>query len=88
MTSSATFDPTALSQSLRTFILDKLKWSAPVEKLTNQFPLLEVLDSMSLLKLAGFLEDALDVVIDEDDLSPETFHNIDSIVALVARKQK
>ncbi len=88
MTSSIAFDPVLLSQNLRTFILDKLKWSAPAEKLTDQFPLLEVLDSMSLLKLAGFLEDELDVVIDEDDLSPESFHNINSIVALVARKQK
>lgn len=51
-------------------------------------PLLEsgIIDSLGVLDLVGFLEEAFDVKIDDDDLIPENFGNIECIVAFVQKK--
>jgi len=46
-----------------------------------------IVDSLGIMKLIGFLEDKIAIRISDDDLVPENFSTIDSITALVQKKQ-
>ena len=45
-----------------------------------------VINSLGLLKLINFVESEYNVSIDEEDILPENFQSIISIVALIDRK--
>ncbi len=46
-----------------------------------------VIDSMTMVDLIGFLEAESGIAIDEDDMVPENFDSVDSIVAYVQSKR-
>jgi acyl carrier protein len=46
-----------------------------------------LLDSASILELVAFLEDRFDLVIEDEELLPQNFETITSIVALVETKK-
>lgn len=46
----------------------------------------ELIDSHGIVELVGFLEDRYGVKVDDDDLLPENFQTVNSVVALVERK--
>lgn len=51
-----------------------------------------LLDSLKLMELISFIEDNYNIEIDIDDIEPETFNTVNSIVSLieknVSRKEK
>ena len=47
-----------------------------------------VIDSTGVLELVGFLEDAFDIRIQDDELVPENLDTIDNILRFVASKQQ
>jgi acyl carrier protein len=47
-----------------------------------------VIDSTGVLELVGFLEDAFDIRIQDDELVPENLDTIDNILRFVASKQE
>ncbi|MBD3241676.1 MAG: hypothetical protein GF331_13885 [Chitinivibrionales bacterium] len=61
---------------------------ARADAFTSQTNLLEegIVDSMGLLDIIGFLENAFAVRVTEDDLLTDNFGTIDSLVAYVERK--
>lgn len=71
---------------IRTFILEELGWFEPPEALTDDYPLIEreVIDSMGLFQLVTFLEEQ-GVEIADDDLVPDNFATLGSIMALTTR---
>lgn len=48
--------------------------------------LLDVVDSLAIVELIGFLEDKYRITVTDDDLDAANFSSIDSIVAFVERK--
>jgi acyl carrier protein len=46
---------------------------------------LAVLDSLALVQTISFLEGAFQVTIDDNDVVPDNFENINAVVALIAR---
>jgi acyl carrier protein len=46
----------------------------------------DLIDSLGITELVGFLESKFGVTVADEDLTPENFRSIDSIVAFVARK--
>lgn len=46
-----------------------------------------VIDSTGVLELVGFLEEAFEIRIDDEDLVPENLDSIDNIVRFVERKR-
>jgi acyl carrier protein len=70
------------------FIVGHIAVGQGVDSLPHDLDLLaaEVIDSMGILELISFLEGKYAIKIDDDDLDPENFRSVDSIVAFVSRK--
>lgn len=68
---------------IRQFIVDELGWRGA--ELTPDFPLLEnnVIDSLGLFRIVGFLEDEYGVTIPDDRLVPANFATLEMIATLV-----
>jgi acyl carrier protein len=80
-------DISGINSSIRSFILRKFP-SARKRNLDDVVPLLEsgIIDSLGVLDLVGFLEQTFEMKIDDDDLTPENFGNIERVVAFVQKK--
>ena len=46
----------------------------------------EVIDSLGIVQLISFLEGKYGIKVDDDDLVPENFRSVDSIVMFVEKK--
>jgi acyl carrier protein len=46
----------------------------------------QVIDSVGIVQLISFLEEKYGIKIDDDDLAPENFRSVDSIVLFVQKK--
>ena len=80
-------DTSEINPSIRSFILRKFP-AARKRNLNDAVPLLEsgIIDSLGVLDLVGFLEQTFDMKINDDDLTPDNFGNIERMVAFVQRK--
>jgi acyl carrier protein len=78
-----------VEDSIRRFIADELAFEGSVATLTPDYPLLErqVLDSLGLFQLVGYLESEFDVEIDDEELIPGNFGTIEDIAKLVEAKR-
>jgi acyl carrier protein len=78
-----------LEDSIRRFIAGELSFEGSVATLTPDYPLLErqVLDSLGLFQLVGYLESEFDVEIDDEELVPGNFGTIEDIAKLVEAKR-
>jgi acyl carrier protein len=56
---------------------------APDENLLEQ----GIIDSMAILKLVGFLEEAFGIETDDDEMVPENFETLAALCAFVERKR-
>ncbi len=74
---------------IRNFIINELVQDARHANLSDSDPLIEsgIMDSLGMMKLIGFLEDNLSIEINDDELIPENFSNIEAIGNLIAGKQ-
>jgi acyl carrier protein len=57
-------------------------------ELTSDTPLLktELIDSMGVLTLVGFIEDEFGITVGADDVSTDNFHSLDTITRYVETK--
>lgn len=76
-------------ETVRSYIIGELGFSGKPEELNDSYPLLEseVVDSLGLLKLVTFLENEMDIEIEDEDLIPSNFGTIANIASLVEAKQ-
>lgn len=77
-----------MHDQIRNYIAEELKWDKPASELSDDYPLLErdVVDSLGIFKIIGFIEDEFDVEVDDEELVPENFETINSIAALISAK--
>ncbi len=78
----------ALSEQIKSFILKKFPL-ARKRGLEDSDPLLEsgILDSLGILDVVGFVEQQFAISISDEELVPENFHTVESLVAFVQRKR-
>jgi acyl carrier protein len=71
---------------IREFVLQKFPL-ARKRKVTNHDNLLEsgVIDSLGVLDLVSFLQEEFSVAVEDDDLTPENFQNIERMAQFVER---
>jgi acyl carrier protein len=74
---------------LRSFMLHEFKDSGFHEGIGDDDSLIEsnVLDSLSILKLIGYLDERFHVILDEDELKVERLGTISKIASLIEKKQ-
>ena len=79
----------SVANDIRAYLASGPRWSGPPESLGLQYPLIdnEVLDSLGIFELVGFIEDEFDIDVQDDDLVPENFENVEAISQLVERRQ-
>jgi len=73
-----------LNAQIREFVLKKFPL-ARKQQLRDTDALLEsgILDSQSVLEVVGFIEQEFSFHVDDDELVPENFQNIDAIVGFI-----
>jgi acyl carrier protein len=60
---------------------------APSHQLSHDTPLLEqnIVDSLQIVQLVGFLESHFGIFVDVEELVPENFETVSAVVAMVER---
>ena len=78
-----------MEETIRQFLIDNA-WLAKDQQLLATDSLLEqgVIDSVAMLELISFLEESYGIDIPDDDLMPEHFDSLDSMVAYVEKRQQ
>ena len=75
-----------IAERVRTYIVDSFLEEPQAAALQNSDNLLNVLDSLQLLRLVVQLEPWFGVKVDDSELTPENFGSIDRIADFVARR--
>ena len=75
--------------AIRKFIIDDLNFAGDASELTDDYPLLEreVVDSMGIFRIVGFLEASMGIEVDDEDLLPDNFSSIAAVAEFVASKK-
>lgn len=71
------------------FILLEIARGRGIDSIVHDSDLLagEIIDSLGIVQLIAFLEAKYAIKVNDDDLDPENFRTLDSIVAFVGKKQ-
>lgn len=78
-----------MEQTIRDFLAANFFLGDDPSQLAGSTSLIEagVIDSTGVLELVGFLEEAFDIRIADEDLVPENLDTIDNAVGFVERKR-
>lgn len=81
-------DPAAIRRRIREFVARRFPLPEHLE-LGDELPLLEtgVIDSLGILDMLKFLEATFGICLSDDELSPENFHSIETLVQFVDAKR-
>ncbi len=76
------------AQAIEEFIVNEITAGLETGSLARDEDLLaaDLIDSLGITELVGFLESKFGITVADEDLTPENFRSVDSIVAFVARK--
>jgi acyl carrier protein len=78
-----------ITETVREYICVELGAEVSREELTSDYPLIDngVLDSISTYKLAGFLQERYQVVIEDADMTYRNLRSLEAIASLVESKR-
>lgn len=70
------------------FIVREIAPGRGIDSVAHDCDLLEaqIIDSLGIVQLISFLEGRYGIRVDDDDLAPENFSSVDSIVMFVEQK--
>lgn len=76
------------AQAIEEFIVTEISSGLDAGSLPHDEDLLaaELIDSLGIVSLVNFLEGRFAITVADEDLTPENFRSIDSIISFVARK--
>lgn len=76
------------AQAIEEFIVTEITGQVEAGKLPHDEDLLaaDLIDSLGITELVGFLESRFGISVADEDLTPDNFRSVDSIVAFVSRK--
>jgi methoxymalonate biosynthesis acyl carrier protein len=79
---------TPVENTIREFILQDVLYDRELEDLSPEDSLLEteLLDSIAIMQIVAFCEQAFDIDIPEEELMPDHFENMRVIAQLVERR--
>jgi len=77
-----------IKKTVRDFMLKELKDTGFDETVSDSESLinLNILDSLSILKLISFLDEEYNIYLSEDELKPEKFDTVDHIADFISIK--
>ena len=73
---------------LRTFILENYLFTNDQSKLKNSDSFLEtgIIDSTGILEVITFIQDELNITIEDDEMIPENLDSIDNVLTFIKKK--
>ena len=73
---------------LRTFILENYLFTNDQSKLKNSDSFLDtgIIDSTGILEVITFIQDELNITIEDDEMIPENLDSIDNILTFIKKK--
>lgn len=76
-------------ETMRNFILENYLFTDDQSALSNSDSFMEkgIIDSTGILEVIHFLEDEMDIAVEDEDMIPENLDSIDKIVAFVNTKK-
>lgn len=79
----------SIAVEVEEFIVREIALGRGIESVEHDRDLLadEVIDSLGITELITFLEAKYGIAVSDDDLAPENFRSVDSIVAFVEKKR-
>lgn len=79
----------SIAVEVEEFIVREIALGRGIESVEHDRDLLadEVIDSLGITELITFLEAKYGIAVADDDLAPENFRSVDSIVAFVEKKR-
>jgi len=90
MTDSIEGQVDVVGDQIASFIVDDLQWDGTKQELLAPEDPVElpfILDSTDLLELAGFLEDAFGIMIDDEEIVADNFANVHRLATLIVEKK-
>ena len=78
----------AHANAVEEFIVNEIAQGLELGTLSHDEDLLaaELIDSLGITELVGFLEERFGIRVEDDDLTPDNFRSVDAIVAFVRGK--
>jgi len=78
----------SVEQKIREYILENYLFTDDQSALKNSDSFLEkgILDSTGILEVIYFLEEELDVKVEDEEMIPENLDSVDNIVSFVSKK--
>jgi acyl carrier protein len=76
----------SVAVEVENFINTEILPGRGIDAVAHDDDLLEVVDSLAIVELIAFLEGKYRIKVDDDDLDPENFGSVESIVAFVEKK--
>jgi acyl carrier protein len=75
---------------IREFIIREIAWEKELDNFGYDFNLLEngIIDSIAMIKIIDYIEDKFSIKLGEQDLTPENFDSINSILRMVLKNIK
>ncbi len=79
----------SMAGEVEKFIVEEIALGTGVESVDHDEDLLaqDVIDSLGIVELVGFLESKYGVEVGDDDLLPENFRSVNSVVAFVESRR-
>jgi acyl carrier protein len=79
----------SVAAEVERFVVKEIAAGRGIESVAHDEDLLasDILDSLGIMELVAFLEEKEGIQIADDDLTPENFQTVDSIVSFVERKR-
>ncbi len=73
---------------LRTFILENYLFTNDQSKLKNSDSFLEtgIIDSTGILEVITFIQDELNITIEDDEMIPENLDSVDNVITFIKKK--
>jgi acyl carrier protein len=82
-----TVEPASIREAVRAYLIDVLSRTGRRTELTDDDDLLQVLDSLHLLRMVLELESRHGISIDNSELTPENLGTVARIASFVERKR-
>jgi len=76
-----------IKEEIRQYILSEALPGEKPSSLFDDTPLTGILDSVSTLRLVGFIEERYGIEVEAYEAGVENFENVDTIVSLIKRKK-
>lgn len=79
----------SVAAEVEKFVVEEIAVGRGIDSIAHDEDLLasDILDSLGIMELVAFLEEKEGIRVTDDDLTPENFQTVDSIVVFVERKK-